>query len=151
VGLTSSAQYHTVKSNLVAMGALVRLRRGNGRVDAVWLLAADPTVDRWGRYVEAPGNLRRLEAIEAEHHARLAWFLRNVPSIAPTLAAEMQLARVRTVGQAIDFLKALPLARLAGLGPAACLRFVGGLEHTCGSELVLPEPVQPHSPARLVR
>jgi hypothetical protein len=148
VGLSSSAQYHTVKTNLVAMGALVRLRRGNGRVTAVWLLAADPTVDRWGRYVEAPGTLRRLETMEAEHNVFLAWFLKNLPTIAPTLAAEMQLAGVRTVGQAIDHLRQLPPARLAGLGPAACMHFIDrNRDHTCGVEAPLSRL---RSPATLV-
>jgi hypothetical protein len=151
VGLTSSAQYHLTKSNLVAVGSLTRLRRGTGRAASVWLLGPAPSVTTWGRAIGQPEQQRLLAKVEAEHHLRLAVFLKDLPSIAPSTAEEMRLAGVRTVGQAIGFLRSLPPARLAGLGPGACLRFVGRVEHTCGAESVLPEPVQPHSPARLVR
>jgi len=151
LGYPSNASYQTIKSNLVTMGCLARLRRGTGRVDAVWLLVAEPTIERWGRHIERPGNVRRLLQVKAEHHARLAMFLRDLPSIAPTLAEELRLAGCRTVADVLTYLRALPTMRLVGLGPGACLRFCGRTEHTCGAEQAGPQPVQPHPEARLVK
>jgi hypothetical protein len=151
VGLRSRGQYHNVKNDLIAMGALARLRRGSGPVEAVWLLGPEPTVARWDAHVERPtGTIRRLAQVEREHHERLAWFLKHLPSIAPTTAEEMRLSGAKTVGEAINFLRGLPTARRVGLGPAACLRYCGEAEHTCELGRSVPDPVQPHPPVLAV-
>jgi hypothetical protein len=150
VGLRSRAQYHQVKGNLVAVGAMRRLRRGTGRVPAVWLLVGEPTVSRWEREVKSPAARRQVARVEAEHHARLAVFLRDLPTVDPTLADELRMSGARTVADVLDYLRTLPPARLAGLGPGACLRFHGRAEHTCGLERSTVGAVDESAGVRLV-
>jgi hypothetical protein len=148
-GLRSNAQYHQTKGHLVSMGALTRLRRGTGRVAAVWLLGPEPTITAWARHVEQPASAQRVLTIEAEHHVQLAWFLKHLPTISPTLAEELRMAGCRTVADVLSYLRTLPMARLAGLGPGACLHFIDRREHTCG--LARLPSGQPHPAGRLVR
>jgi hypothetical protein len=149
-GLRSRAQYHATKGHLVAMGALTRLRRGNGRVAAVWLLGPEPTIGAWAHRVEQPANVQRVLAVETEHHLRLAAFLHDLPTVAPTLAEELRMAGCRTVADVLGYLRTLPLVRLAGLGPGACLHFIDRREHSCGMERAGLQAVQPHPAAQLV-
>jgi hypothetical protein len=147
LGMTSCEQYHSRKTELVAMGCVGQLRRGSRFRTGAWALLQPPTYDLWLAYVARPFSRRREAALGENHRQAVAGFLRTAAELYPTLVREAVEAGATTGAELLAYIAALPEARLRRLFPAGevCLGFaVIGAVHTC----LVPD-LDPVVPGRL--
>jgi hypothetical protein len=134
LGMSSTQQYHSRKSELLAMGCVAQLRRGSRFRVGAWALLAPPSYDRWLAQVARPFSQRR----EAELRERHAWavhtFLEHAPKLYPALVREALEAGATTGAELLAYVAALPEGRLRRLFPSGEVCFgyaVTGTDHTC--------------------
>jgi hypothetical protein len=147
LGMTSCEQYHSRKSELVAMGCIRQLRRGARYRTGAWALLAPPTVDRWLAEVARPFSHKREAALRERHAAAIEGFLRTAPKLYPAVVAEAVAAGASTGAELLTYIAGLPEGRLRKLFAAGevCLGYtVAGAVHIC----LVPD-LDPSIPGRL--
>jgi hypothetical protein len=134
LGMSSTEQYHSRKSELLAMGCARQLRRGSRFRIGAWALIRPPTVDLWLAHVARPFSRRREVELVELHRWAVQGFLENAARLYPTLVREAVGAGASTGAELLAYVAALPEGRLRRLFPAGevCLGFaVAGAVHVC--------------------
>lgn len=117
LGMSSTAQYHQHKHQLIMMGCVAQLRRGVRLRVGAWALLAPPTPQRWDEAVRRPFSRR----VEHEHRERHAFHVEAF--VAERLGGRRELlAKVADQGEV--WLR-------AAFPRVPCLGYHGG-PHTCG-------------------
>jgi hypothetical protein len=147
MGMTSCEQYHSRKSELVAMGCIVQLRRGSKHRTGCWALLAPPTVGCWLATVARPFSHKREAALRERHTAAVEGFLRTAAKVYPALVAEAVTGGATTGAELLAYVAELPEGRLRRLFPAGevCLGYATApAVHVC----LVPD-LDPTVPGRL--
>lgn len=147
LGMTSTEQYHSRKSELLAMGSVAQLRRGSRFQVGAWALLRPPSADLWLATVARPFSRRRETELRERHAWAVHTFLENGPKLYPALIAEAVEAGVSIGAELLAYVAQLPEARLRRLFPAGevCLGYAeAGAVHVC-----LVADLDPTVPGRL--
>lgn len=147
LGMTSCETYHSRKSELLAMGCVVQLRRGSRFQVGAWALIWPPTVDLWLAHVARPFSRRREVELRERHVWAVHTFLADAPKLYPTLVREAVKAGATTGAELLAYVAGMPEGRLRRLFPAGevCLGYaVPGAVHIC----LVPD-LDPTVPGRL--
>jgi hypothetical protein len=134
LGLTSCEQYHSRKSELLAMGCVAQLRRGSRFRTGAWALLRPPTVELWLATVARPFSQRREVALRERHAFAVQGFLQTAARLYPALVAEAVAAGAATGAELLAYVAALREVRLRRLFPAGevCLGYaVARAPHVC--------------------
>jgi hypothetical protein len=134
LGMSSTQQYHSRKSELLAMGCVAQLRRGSRFRVGAWALLAPPTIDLWLAQIARPFSQKREVALRERHAAAVSGFLGTAARLYPALVREAVEAGASTGAELLAYVAALPEAWLRRLFPAGevCLGFaVVGAVHVC--------------------
>jgi hypothetical protein len=134
LGMSSTEQYHSRKSELLAMGCIRQLRRGSRFRVGAWALIRPPTLQLWDTHVRRPFSRKREVALRERHAFAVQWFLRTAPKLYPALVAEAVGAGASTGGELLAYVAGLPESRLRRMFPAGevCLGYaVPGAIHVC--------------------